>query len=315
MGAKSKFANPRTDVAFKKLFGVQKDSMLTISFLNAILNRQQGERIVSLDILDGANFPERIGSKKTFIDVKCADEKNRVYIVEIQVAPEDDFFDRALYYSSKNISNQLDEGDRYQELDPVIFIGILDFVLFKQHERYFSRHQIKDNESNEVSTEKMSFNFVELPKFEKKLEDIATDMDLWIYFMKKANQLKIIPERMQGQKAFKKAFDILERSKWTAEEEEAYEVEIDEERCRKSQFETAITEGREKGLQEGLEKGLQEGLKKGLQEGLEKGLKEGLEKSKCEIIKAMLENGLDESSIVKMTGLSLDMIRELKKIK
>ncbi len=313
MGQKPRFANPTTDIAFKKLFGVQKDSILTMSFLNAILKRQQGERIISLDILDGANFPERIGSKKTFVDVKCADEKNRVYIIEIQVAPEDDFFDRALYYSSKNISNQLDEGDRYQELDPVIFIGILDFILFKQHKRYLSYHKIKDNESNEISTEKVSFNFVELPKFKKKLEDITTDTDLWIYFMRKANQLKTIPERMQKEQPFKKAFDVLERSKWTAEEDEEYEVEIDEERCRKSQFETAISEGLAKGLAKGLEQGLEQGLKKGLQQGLEQGLQDGKLEEKINIAKNMLAMGLDEKSIALATKLDPAQIRNLKK--
>ena len=243
MAESPKFANPRSDIAFKKLFAVQKDSALTISFVNAILNRQEGELITELTIIDSANFPEHDGSKKTFIDVKCKDEKDKTYIIEIQVAPEDDFFDRALYYSSKNVSNQLHEGDEYRTLKPVIFIGVLNFILFKDDKDYLSRYKIKNDKTNKVGNEKMSFNFIELPKFEKKLESLETKTDLWIYFMKEANKLKSVPEQMQKQKEFKKAFHNLERDNWSSEEQAIYAKEVHDERSRKSQRTTAINEG------------------------------------------------------------------------
>jgi predicted transposase/invertase (TIGR01784 family) len=66
--------------------------------------------------------------------------------------------------------------------------------------------------------------------------------------------------------------------------------------------------GLEKGLEKGMEKGLEKGLEKGIQLGREKGEREATLK----IARTMLQNGLDGSTVMKMTGLSEDELAQLR---
>ena len=60
--------------------------------------------------------------------------------------------------------------------------------------------------------------------------------------------------------------------------------------------------------QKGKEEGIAEGMEKGRAEGMEKGLSQ----RSLEIARKMLAKGLDDTTIMEMTGLSLDEIRLLK---
>ena len=60
----------------------------------------------------------------------------------------------------------------------------------------------------------------------------------------------------------------------------------------------------------------QEGLAEGLEIGMEKGMKQGMEKGmnlrSLEIARKMLAKGMDEASIMDMTGLTAEEIKLLK---
>ena len=60
--------------------------------------------------------------------------------------------------------------------------------------------------------------------------------------------------------------------------------------------------------QKGKEEGIAEGMEKGRAEGMEKGMSQ----RSLEIARKMLAKGLDDTTIIEMTGLSLDEIRLLK---
>ena len=64
----------------------------------------------------------------------------------------------------------------------------------------------------------------------------------------------------------------------------------------------------EEGRQKGHFLGRQEGLEQGLEQGLQEGLQQGKHAEALRIARAMLENGLDRETVVKMTGLSVDEI-------
>ncbi len=70
---------------------------------------------------------------------------------------------------------------------------------------------------------------------------------------------------------------------------------------------TLIDDSYQKGKEEGMEKGIAEGMEKGRAEGMEKGMSQ----RSLEIARKMLAKGLDDTTIMEMTGLSLDEIRLL----
>ena len=79
---------------------------------------------------------------------------------------------------------------------------------------------------------------------------------------------------------------------------------------------TLIDDSYQKGKEEGMEKGIAEGMEMGMKQGMEKGRAEGMEKGKnlrsLEIARKMLAKGMDEASIMDMTGLTAEEIKLLK---
>jgi len=64
--------------------------------------------------------------------------------------------------------------------------------------------------------------------------------------------------------------------------------------------------------QKGIEKGRAEGLQLGEQRGMEKGRNEGKREGKLEVARTMLQNGLDRSTVMKMTGLTEDELAQIR---
>lgn len=135
------FLDPMSDIAFKKLFGDQAKPNIVISFLNSILARQEGEKIVTVTITDPFNTPDTEWLKTSIVDVRCVDQSGKNYIIELQVEFQDDYPQRSQYYASLAIARQLKRGGRYNEVMPVIFIAVLDFKLFNDPD-YISHFKI-----------------------------------------------------------------------------------------------------------------------------------------------------------------------------
>lgn len=56
--------------------------------------------------------------------------------------------------------------------------------------------------------------------------------------------------------------------------------------------------------QKGIEKGIEKGIQQGIQQGIQLGEQRGIEKGKLEVARTMLRNGIDRSTVMKMTGLT-----------
>ena len=161
-----KFVDVKNDVAFRKIFGNENRKEVLISFLNAVLFSETDRKIVDVEILTPYQLPELKGGKVTIVDVKARDQSSKNYIVEMQIAEVDGFDKRVLYYASKSYSSQIERGDLYEKLNPIFFIGILDFEV-TQNTDYISRHKIIDLATGENFVKDIEFNFIELPKFRK----------------------------------------------------------------------------------------------------------------------------------------------------
>jgi predicted transposase/invertase (TIGR01784 family) len=144
------------------------------------------------------------------------------------------------------------------------------------------------------------FTFVELPKFKKELTQLKSILDRWIYFIKHAQDLTMIPQEYHNIEAFQEAFEIAKQTSWNKEELKVYDY-------------MALKEFDEiNALKTAEEKGLQKGLEKGLEKGLQKGLQKGKLEEKLTIAKNLLRVGIEVSMIATTTGLSIEQIETLK---
>jgi predicted transposase/invertase (TIGR01784 family) len=240
------FLNPRTDITFKRLFGTIENKSIVIDFLNSILGRSGDSLIVDVMMNDTNNIPITNAAKYSIVDIRCRDQAGNRYIVEMQVSTEHDYAMRAQYYSSFALSSQLTAGAKYFTLEPVIFVGVLNFDLFTNKRNYMSHHYIIDSQTGERDLRCLEFHFIELPKFHKTIDELDTNFDKWIYFLQNAEEYSEIPEQL-NREPLKEAFHVLERSGWPIADFEAYRSQLDKIRVEQNVLESAHAEGLQKG--------------------------------------------------------------------
>jgi len=288
------FADPKNDIAFKKIFGNEQHKNILISFLNSILDFKNEKIIVDVELANPYQVPRIPELKETILDIKATNQNKETFIVEMQKKDMGDFNKRSLYYTSKAYVSQLPKGNDYTKLKKVYFIGILNFNIFENKD-FISRHLIINQETNTQDLKDFEFTFIELPKFTKELKELDSILDKWIYFLKNASDLNIIPKEYENIEEFKDAFDIVTQTAWNSKELEVYEYialkEFDEI--------NALKTAEKKGLERGIEKGIQ------------KGLEEGERKKQIEIAKNLLDV-LDVETISLKTGLDIELINKLK---
>ena len=295
-----RFINPKTDFAFKKIFGSDRSKGILISFLNALL---YGERpmIADLEILDPYMAPKIQGMKDTFVDVRARLESGRTVIIEMQVLNVEGFEKRVLYNAAKAYSAQLLVGESYQELNSVVALTITDFVMFPECPDLQSAYVLKEKSRlTNYSEGDLELVFVELPKFTKSLKELATVKDKWLYFLRSAPDLQMIPEAMEAVPEIREAFQIANEANMSAEELDIQErkiIYIFDQRSFNARIARLEREAKE--------------AKKALERGMEEGLIKGRDEMAREIARRLLPQ-LTDQQISETTGLSLAEIGALR---
>lgn len=283
------FLDPTIDFAFKRLFANQSKKTILISFINNILMREGDNLVVDVVVTDPQNHPSTDFYKMSTVDVRCTDQSGKQYIVELQVKKEQDFSERSQYYAAVTLANQLGKSMAYKKLEPVYFIGVLDFKLFPSLSNYLTTHKVLDSVEHRQHLRHLEWYFIELPKFNKKLDEIASIADLWIYLLKYAKQFDQIPEPFEKNDALKEALEELNYGTLSIEEQAAYHQRVDFWRSELNALETAYDDGNQKGRKEGA-----------------------YEKS-CAIAVQLLTTGMTIQQIAAITELSEATIVELQK--
>ncbi len=305
----NKFLDPKNDYAFKQIFGTEKNKDILIHFINDIVCFQGDQQIVEVKFLKTAQDPEIASKKQSIIDVLCHDEKGRQCIIEMQVARMPGFEKRAQYYASKAYSRQLVAGEDYTQLKEIIFIAITDFVMFKDKVEGHSTHVILDKQTHTHHLKDFSFTFLELPKYNKTIDELGNLIEKWAYFFKHAQETKEADiDRIVGSDhVIYRAYEALNRFSWTDIEFNTYEEAEKRERDARAILKQKLMDAEAKGLSKGLSKGLKKGISQGLKKGISQGLKQTLEAIKC--IKA----GESDLAIHEKLEIPLEAIAELRK--
>jgi predicted transposase/invertase (TIGR01784 family) len=250
---KARYINPFTDYGFKKLFGEEASKKLLISFLNDLLPIK--DKIINLTFKKNEQQGDIVISRKAVYDIFCEDEKGNQFIVEMQNAKQLYFKDRAIYYSTFPIRDQAQKGDWDFKLEAVYCVGLLGFEFEKENaeKEYINNVQLK-NQNNKIFYEKLTFIFIELPKYNKQENELETHFDKWLYFLKNLESFDKIPDILK-EEIFEEAFKVAEIANFTQEEILEYEESLKIYRDNINVIETAKEEGREEGREEGKEQG------------------------------------------------------------
>ncbi|MBQ9273458.1 MAG: Rpn family recombination-promoting nuclease/putative transposase [Succinivibrio sp.] len=287
------FINPFTDFGFKKLFGTEYNKDLLIAFLNALLKPDTS--IKDLSYRPTEFLGDERDSRNSIFDVYChLDDGSRI-IVEMQNLRQRYFKDLSLYYATFPITQQAVKGEWNFRLDPVYTVGILNFNMDKESPECCNHEVVLlDKSTQKQFYEKLTFFYLEMPKFNKKPEELETDLDRWLYVIKNLVELSHKPAVLKG-KIFDRLFEAAQLAALSPEERATYNGSLkamwDDHAIKQTFYEDGLAEGHAEGRAEGLAAGLDQKAR--------------------EDAKRMKDKGYPIADIVEITGLSEDEIRKL----
>jgi len=309
--------NPLNDYLFLKVMGERGSEIQLLGFLNAVLGRTESNMLVSVEIIENRILSaESIGAKSSVLDVRAMLEDGTRVNIEVQLRNLNNFDKRSLFYWSKEYTKGIKSGQDYAYLPTVININIIDFEFLETENFHTVFHLKEDKESNLILTEILEIHFINMVKWRKCGNiDIANEpLHRWLTWFDKNSPAELIEEVAKMDKAIMAANE--RQIYFTNDDEEirAYEMRemaLMDERARISY---ATNEGLTQGRKEGRIEGLTEGRIEGRREGHSEGITEGLSKGKIEIAINALAEGFTPEIIQKITGLSEETIKELKKL-
>ena len=269
-----------TDFGFKRIFGTKPNKDLLIDFLNSLFN---GEQVVKdVTFLNGEHVGDVHTDRKAIFDVYCENEHGEKFIVEMQNAYQTYFKDRSLYYATFPIREQAQKGEGWNyKLKHVYVVALLNYDM---SDPAFSDDTINhdigllDKQTHRVFNDKLTFKYVEISKFNKRIEELKTNYDKWLFVLQNLSRLDRQPEYLQTA-VFNRLFAEAEIAKFTRAELREYEDSL-------------------KAFRD---------IKNSLDSAEEKGKKD----KAIEIAKNLLEMGMPIGSIMKATGLSQEEIAKL----
>ena len=308
--SRTKYFNPFTDFGFKKIFGEELNKALLIDFLNELL-RNEESTIVDLEYLTNEQLGYSPALRRAVFDIHCRSQDGEQFIVEMQKTRQKYFKDRSVYYATFPIRSHGDAPGNWDfQLPRVYMVAVLDFVFNKDEgETDKFRYDVKlsDVDTNIVFYDKLTFIYLEMPKFSKGPGELESHFDKWLYALKNMPSLDEVPESLQ-EKVFLQLFRTAEIAQFNEKEYKAYQDSLKVLRDNTNTFDYAVEQAREKGLEEGRE----EGREKGREEGLEEGREEGRIEEKHDSALKMIGEGIPLDTVSRITGLSPEELQRLK---
>jgi predicted transposase/invertase (TIGR01784 family) len=223
--------NPRVDIAFKKIFGVEENTDLLISLINSIVSAE--DQVSEITLLNPYNAKNFKNDKLSILDIKAKGIDGKRFNIEIQITDEADYDKRALYYWGKLYTEQLKMGEDYALLSKAIGIHILNFISIPEIDKYHNVFHITEQETGLLYFKDLELHTIELKKFSKnpqeKLGDIVlkvkNSLDMWIAFLTRHDLLNKdhLPPALDNP-VLKKALNVLNVMNFESDEEiDAYE--------------------------------------------------------------------------------------------
>ena len=287
--------NALNDCFVRYFFTDKGGEKVLLDFINAVMISADMKTFKAVEILNPFNLKRNYKDKETIVDVKCITKNGTVVIIEVQLSGNSRFPERILYYWASNYSKLLKKGEEYEDLTPVISINLLNFNLNKVNKNVHSCYMIYDTKSERLLTDHLQIHIIELKKFKFKNNDLKKDLNYWLGFFTTNNMEKymseIVKEKPIMEEAHKRYNNFI-RSRLMMTEYEKKEL---------YQYDKQIS----------LEDKRREGIKEGMKKVIEKGKLEGERDKSISIAKTLKQMNMDDDSISKATGLSIEEIRKL----
>ncbi len=288
---KEVYINPFTDFGFKKLFGEEQSKEMLIDFLNQILPEE--DQIKTLTFHKNEHYARSEADRKAIFDLFCENEIGEKFIIELQRAKQKNFLERTIYYATFPLQEQAEPGKEWTfDLKGVYSIGILNFELDDHifpKEDLLHTAKLMNIKTCDVLYDKLTFIYLETPKFTKTLDQLENRFDKWLYLLRNLHLLENRPQQLQ-ERVFENFFEIAQISKLDKMEAHQYQESLKSMRDYYNTIKYSREEGREEGREEERLKNLKE---------------------KRQSVIEMLKENLPLEKIVRFSGLNINEVKNI----
>ena len=281
-----RYINVLIDDWFKRIFGDESRPRLLQLFLQEII---PDRKIVSLTYAPQEHTNQQDKKKSVRVDVECTDDQNRRFIVEMQLAPQHFFYERAIFNSTFGIQHQIKEGETSYFFPTVYFIGITGFPIHEGSDRVRYHYKLREEQSGELMSDQIQYIFLELPNSESRaMKEDSTILENFCYSLYKLPKLTHQPEEFRDE-IFRLLFEYADFSTFAPDDKIKYINDMTTVRDIHNQIEYAHDKGYEKGVEKEREKHREEIL---------------------QIAKSLRASGMLVEEVARHTGLSPEDIEK-----
>lgn len=311
--------DPTVDYVFKKLLASKGREALLLDFVNSLLSPKVP--LSQLTLLNPFNEKDFNEDKLSVVDIKAQDENGSLYQIEIQIGAPAFLPKRILHNWSALYHKQIQSGEHFDDLAPVISIWLLTTPLFKEIDSYHLHFQPWDVEYKLQLSKQMSIHLFQLSKWHKPAT--LQPMDNWLYLLRDGGLFHALPNELQSNPNMVEAMTVLKEISETEEDYYRYQARQEYLRVKKSEEHEreqnlkaieALGQQKEALKQEASE--LKQEASELKQETSE--LKQKLAASEQQIleekrqtVKAMLQNGLSKTQVLQISGLNEQQLNDL----
>ena len=219
----AKYLDPKADLTFKKIFGEHKH--LVISLLNALLPLKEDERVESIEYWPAEKIPDRTEAEKySIVDVCCKDNKNREFIVEMQMTWTESFKKRVLLNASKAYVAQTKKSMAYKSLQPVYALNFVNATFLDGIDDYYHYYHLVHDKYTDQVIDGLHLIFIELPKFKPTTFSERKMQVLWLRFLTEIDEYtKEVPAELLENAEVNEALEIVEIAAFSDAEMRAYD--------------------------------------------------------------------------------------------
>ena len=164
-------------------FILQKNKKVLTGLICALLHLDPKD-IKKIEITNPINLSEDVSGKEFILDIHVLLNDNTLINLEMQVGNEYNWPERSLSYLCRGFDN-LQKGQEYEDVLPVIHIGFLDYTPFPEHPELYAKYVMTNVKNNHVYTDKFVLRVVNLNRIDLATEDDkAYNIDYWARLFK-----------------------------------------------------------------------------------------------------------------------------------
>jgi len=270
------------DAVFRWVFGSEQHKHVLGKFLKAAMPDVPAEEWASLTLPN--THVLRPGQKEVVLDVLAITAQRRI-AVEMQMRWDDGIRQRFTFSNSTQVVDQLNPGDSYLELLPVVTLVVCGFVLIWEDRTYKHTFTDYDQENKVRFTSLRELRTLELPKLH---DDDGSELWDWMRLIA-APTKEEIDMVVAGNPDLREAADLVKE--FSADEARRYAARAHE----KFLHDQATREdcARRRGLAQGREEGRQEGRQEGRREAIQRLAAQGMPVAQVADIFAMASDEVE----------------------